>query len=453
LLYLFENYALDFDRRELRRGATALPVEPLVFDLLAYLLRNRERVVSKDDLRVAVWEGRVVSESTLSSCINAVRKAVGDNGEDQRLIRTLPRKGFRFVGPVREQEDPAVPAPAEGSASELVPLARAGQDGRRLDPMASHANELMSVPEPRRAAIMSRTTVALAAAAGVAAVASALLWPALDGLVGTSTLRPVQRFDAAAVPLVSDAVRSGLATYPGRPDAKALAIAADGIGVADGARDIGSAKQEALRQCASAAKRVCRIYAEGMDVVWSRESLPLPAPGDLRSEPLEIPLVADEIPTLSRNARRDIAERFGSAPNHKALAITTHGAWFVTERNTRLEAVRLAVERCVATSLRPCLLLSVDGLLTVQIPKSRKVVGIFLPSTEAEISSPDKERIAQVYRGRDWRALARGKSGGWHAVAAAPSEANATEAALTSCSRADGECRLYAIGNFRVADE
>jgi TolB-like protein/Flp pilus assembly protein TadD len=100
--YLFGDYALDTDRRELRRGAELVSVPPQVFDLLVFLVRNRDRVVSKDDLFEAVWDGRVVSESTLTTHINAVRKAVGDSGEDQSLIRTMPRKGFRFVGEVRE---------------------------------------------------------------------------------------------------------------------------------------------------------------------------------------------------------------------------------------------------------------------------------------------------------------------------------------------------------------
>ena len=76
---------------------------PQVFDLLVYLVHHRERVVSKDDLLESVWSGRIVSESTLTSHMNAVRKAVGDNGEEQRLIRTVARKGFRFVGAVTRE--------------------------------------------------------------------------------------------------------------------------------------------------------------------------------------------------------------------------------------------------------------------------------------------------------------------------------------------------------------
>jgi TolB-like protein len=97
---LFEDYVLDIDRRELRRGAQEIAVGPQVFDLLVYLVQNRERVVTKDDLLDAVWSGRFVSESNLTTRINAARKAIGDTGEEQRLIRTVPRKGFRFVGVV-----------------------------------------------------------------------------------------------------------------------------------------------------------------------------------------------------------------------------------------------------------------------------------------------------------------------------------------------------------------
>jgi DNA-binding winged helix-turn-helix (wHTH) protein len=109
LEFVFGDHALDLDRRELRRGAELVALEPQVFDLLVYLVRNRERVVSKDDLLEAIWGGRIVSESTMTSRINAARKAVGDSGKVQCLIRTIPRKGIRFVGIVREEEKAAAP--------------------------------------------------------------------------------------------------------------------------------------------------------------------------------------------------------------------------------------------------------------------------------------------------------------------------------------------------------
>ena len=122
MIYGFENYALDADRRELRNGGVLVAVEPLVFDLLQYLIGNRDRVASKDDLIATVWRGRIVSDSTLTSRMNAARHAIGDSGEQQRLIRTIPRKGFRFVGDVQEQ----IPREKrhEGSVAENVDDAR-----------------------------------------------------------------------------------------------------------------------------------------------------------------------------------------------------------------------------------------------------------------------------------------------------------------------------------------
>ena len=96
--FRFGECVLDQERRELTLRGQVVGVGPQVFDLLLHLVRNHDRVVSKDDLLEAVWNGRIVSESTITSHINAVRKAIGDSGGEQRLVRTVPRKGFRFVG-------------------------------------------------------------------------------------------------------------------------------------------------------------------------------------------------------------------------------------------------------------------------------------------------------------------------------------------------------------------
>jgi TolB-like protein len=117
LLYRFGDFALDTDRRELRRGPQLVPLAAQAFDLLDYLIRNRHRVVGKDDLIAAIWHGRIVSESALTTRLNAVRCAIDDTGDDQRLIRTLPRKGVRFVGTVLEAQEPETPT-AAGTATE-----------------------------------------------------------------------------------------------------------------------------------------------------------------------------------------------------------------------------------------------------------------------------------------------------------------------------------------------
>jgi TolB-like protein len=122
LLYVFEDFTLDMDRRELRRDGALTAIEPQVFDLLAHLICNRERVISKDDLLAAVWKGRIVSEATLDSRINAARRAIRDSGQEQRLIKTVPRKGVRFVGTVQviqQSEEPAADARAVSTVSRV----------------------------------------------------------------------------------------------------------------------------------------------------------------------------------------------------------------------------------------------------------------------------------------------------------------------------------------------
>jgi DNA-binding winged helix-turn-helix (wHTH) protein len=98
LRYLFEEYALDADLRELHRGRVLIPVAPQVFDLIEYLIRQRAQVVSKDQLISAVWKDRIVSDAALTTRLNVARTALRDSGQEQRLIKTVPSKGFRFVG-------------------------------------------------------------------------------------------------------------------------------------------------------------------------------------------------------------------------------------------------------------------------------------------------------------------------------------------------------------------
>jgi TolB-like protein/tetratricopeptide (TPR) repeat protein len=117
LRYYFEDCLLDTDRRELRRKSSLVAVEPQVFDLLVHLMRHRDRVVTKDDLLAAVWHGRIVSESALANRINAARGAIGAAGNQQRLIRTLPRRGVRFVGAVREDTGDATVRPSDLASS------------------------------------------------------------------------------------------------------------------------------------------------------------------------------------------------------------------------------------------------------------------------------------------------------------------------------------------------
>ena len=128
VIFRFDQFTLDTDRLELQCGDQRIDVEPQVFSVLSHLIRNREHVVSKDALIEAVWDGRAISDSTLNTRINAVRRAVGDSGKDQSVIRTFPRRGFRFVAKVVE----------EGEVSrEGLALGRHGLKCRGRDPKTS----------------------------------------------------------------------------------------------------------------------------------------------------------------------------------------------------------------------------------------------------------------------------------------------------------------------------
>lgn len=122
MLYCFDDYAIDISRVELRRGVENVPVEPQVFDLLAFLVSNSGRVITQDEIFERVWNGRIVSQSTLTSRINAARTAIGDDGRRQEKIKTITRKGYRFVADVKEQEEAPPPGLHEAAAAALPGL-------------------------------------------------------------------------------------------------------------------------------------------------------------------------------------------------------------------------------------------------------------------------------------------------------------------------------------------
>src|SRR6201993_3406797 len=121
--FIFSNQVLDTDTRELSRHDMPVSLEPQVFDLVVHLMENRDRVVSKEELIEKIWHGRHVAESTLTTRINAARKAVGDSGRAQALIRTIARKGFRFVGAVQTGGENAALVEQAASPREPEPQA------------------------------------------------------------------------------------------------------------------------------------------------------------------------------------------------------------------------------------------------------------------------------------------------------------------------------------------
>ena len=121
MTFVFGNCEIHCERRELHREGAVTHVEPQVFDVLTYLLLHRDRVVSKEELIGAVWDGRCISDDTLTSRVSAARRAIGDSGAEQRLIRTVTRRGFRFVGQVTEESKASATTHAVTSALRSFP--------------------------------------------------------------------------------------------------------------------------------------------------------------------------------------------------------------------------------------------------------------------------------------------------------------------------------------------
>jgi TolB-like protein/DNA-binding winged helix-turn-helix (wHTH) protein/tetratricopeptide (TPR) repeat protein len=223
LIFRFVGFEIDLARHELRRDGAVVHIEPQVFDLIVLLVRNRERIVRKDELIDSIWQGRIVSEATLSSRISAARRALGDSGTDQNLIRTLHKRGFRFVGEVEEIEtdsdvparparetalvtDGAMDAPGavdepaaemsaetpplvDDGASALVPLSGADHD---VDPQKP------SEPPPSHAALnrpwAGRHSILVGVGIGFAALLSIAGWWLMRAPAPPSTAQSNERF-------------------------------------------------------------------------------------------------------------------------------------------------------------------------------------------------------------------------------------------------------------------
>src|ERR1700730_12006549 len=113
MIYQFGPFELDLATAELRAGGEACSLEPQVFALLALLVENRDRLVSKEEIIEKVWDGRAVSDAALATRVKSARRVIGDDGQSQHFIRTIHSRGFRFVGEVRASRGRVVRSAAE----------------------------------------------------------------------------------------------------------------------------------------------------------------------------------------------------------------------------------------------------------------------------------------------------------------------------------------------------
>ena len=442
----FEGYTLDPIGRTCHNASGEdIRLTRAELSLLLVFARQPGRVLSRDALRrAAAGRGTEPDDRSVDMLISRLRRKIEPDPGSPRIIVTVPGEGYRFSA--RPQAAPVSSEPPAAPSIDAAPIDQAAAGGSPT-PVAS-ADPRHSI-SGRRTSLLQRAA-ALAIAAGLIIV----FWNART--TNQPTIAPGARpFDASDVPLVGDDVRGEMASYSAQPDFKAIAISADGWGMAIGAANREAAEREALERCKARTKAAtaCRMYASGTDVLWRRGSLPMPRPADLRAELLAVRFVAAAMPNFD-DARRRQLEDYANGAEHKALAVSSRGnALWRFATGTRADAARTAVERCGDVYQIACLLVSVDGMMTVQIPKSRRVAGIFMVTTEVDMTEPAKRQVEQVYQAKEWRALARGRSRAWYPVANAPSETAAVEAALALCGKSDDGCKLYAIGNFRVIEE
>ena len=359
--------------------------------------------------------GICISDEVRSHVLNKIRLNVVDLGD--QTLRNIPRaiRAFKLVSGDQDSSGrrPALP--------------------RKL-----------TIGRPRT------WLVAAIAVLGVMGVA-ALAWYWHPWSPNVNSGLAEEPFDPSKIPLVTNRVRQSLANYAQEAEFKAIAISREGWGVALRAADVESAKREALDRCTQRdQKGFCRIYAVGDRVIWSTSLFPLPF--DVRSEPLDAPFTPEHGALIGAPIRAQRVEAYLKDKDHKAVAVNAAGFWVTANRSSRPEAARLAAERCSDIQQAPCLVISMDGFLTHQLPRSYRIIAPFTLSGESEMTQADKQRIGQIYGGKDWRALARGDSRQWYAVSGLDSETAAADEALKACRKTETTCTLHAVGNFRVGE-
>jgi DNA-binding winged helix-turn-helix (wHTH) protein len=453
----FEGYTLDAAGRSfLDPTGAELALTRAEFSLLLTFARAPGRVLSRDELRHAVaGRGAEPDDRSVDVLVSRLRRKIEPDPKAPRLIVTLPGEGYKFTAKPQTaaltDTRPAMPVAAEPTS-----LAPPAQPLPAVPAPTATAPPVAPIP---RAPSHGAPRVAAIAGVAVGAIAGLAIGLWYSGLATMfAPAGSAQRFNADLVPLVFDSTRAQLAEYEHEPNAKAIALSREGWGMSFGAADIETAKNEAIERCRERDKGgFCRIYAAGGAVVWPQSTLPMPLPADIRQDLDKVPLTADGLERLWRTiwhvSPPQVIAKYPSAPEHRALAASVGSAFVFVARPTRDEAVRLTLERCADYGRSPCLLLSVDGMMNVAVPQSRRLVAPFTLAGELTMSEAERQRVAEIYAGKDWRALAKGGSGHWYAVSGLADEIAAADAALKACHDAESDCTLHAIGNFRVGEK
>jgi DNA-binding response OmpR family regulator len=453
-LLRFEGYTLDAGGRTMRNaGGQDIALTRAEFSMLLALARQAGRVLSRDELsQAATGRGAQPEDRSIDVLISRLRRKIEPAPKTPRIILTVPGGGYKLGVAAQAIASPAPPpaaAPADvatSAAARVAPQTPARPFLRRGRSIGIS-----------RTLVIAASLVVLASITGLM-IAFRPMEPPMR--YETASGPPARTFDAAAVPLVDDSVRARFSDYAREPDAKAIAISREGWGLSSGAVDDAAARNEALERCRERDKGgFCRIYAVGDSVVWPSSSLPLPLAADIRADrptqPAMTPETLDKAwRTMWQNEPPSSLTDYARGRDHRALAVGATRTFYGTaDRPSRDDAIRVAIERCSDFARTPCVLIAVDGGWTVEMPRSYAIAAPFTLAGESQMSEAERKDVARVYAGRDWRALARGRSGRWYAVEGRETEAAAVDEAMKACRAAEAECILHAIGNWRVGDK
>ncbi len=442
----FEDYTVDAGGRTCVDAAgQRVSLTGAEFSLLLSLARNASRVLSRDELSQAAT-GRLSApdDRTVDVLISRLRRKLEPDPKRPRLILTLPGKGYKFGVRVHAvTSDVVVAGTPKALPEEAAPTEKAIAPTTAIAPAATD----------RRLSIRRHRTLVIAMAAvavlGCIAVLLMALWKER-----AASARP---FQATTIPLVDDRVRTELAGYPREPSAKAIAISREGWGLSSRAANAEVAKAEALARCHERDPvGFCRLYALGDEVVWNSATLTMPLAADVRANapaiaaPITPEGLAKAWQTIWQAAPPPFAVTYLRGADHRALAVNLTSGYRTINRASLAEAIRLAVERCSDLARSPCLLVAVDGVWTAPLPHSHRVIAPFTLASETEMSEAERQRIAKIYSGKEWRALAKGRSARWYAVAGRETETAAVDDVLKACRAEEPDCRVHAIGNWRV---
>jgi adenylate cyclase len=272
---------------------------------------------------------------------------------------------------------------------------------------------------------------------------------------------PLRSLVPETIPFIADRYREAIRNdYLPAPGPKALAVGSLTIGFVSGQPDVETAKAAALQICQARADEIrppprrCELYAVDNEIVSALTSPPLPPPPWLVRDPaVETPFSVSSIPFLSQNAKEFLEKNYVPARAPKALSVHSSGRnSYYYGQQSQDEAVRRSLEFCGSNAGVPCMVLSVDNVFVVPMPKTMKIVGLLAPETIMAVNPDLRSDVVRRLRNAQggWSALATGAAGRPGISVRSTDEAKAVKAAMADCERQDRDCKVIAIGPFTV---